>query len=312
MHAFRRFSIRPLTFSSWMSLPLLLSLSLEWLVSGSAYATPTMYVEVEGTNLQTGTPFRQFSPVVVGGELFETAPLGNSFGINGAPLAEGFSSESGTFWGWVRTGVTPYYAASRVVWHETYQKQATSDTLEAEIAGGHIILTDFGGDPSIDFLGRVEFHAIIRHPSVTTQPEFHHEAEVTGSYDAWTLVLDEGDLAPHTSFRTESTVGLPGDDKAIWELEPVTIFFDLQNIPIGDTFQIIYIVDVTARGRGGETSAAAYFRDPVSFTGGITVVPNGPIAVPEPSLGGFAALGLVPLALMRARRRARQSALKSR
>lgn len=296
MHPVRRFPIRLLS-----SLSILVALA-----AGSAVAVPNFDIALEGNNLMSGIPFEAgvgVSPQF-GGELSRAVPLG-PIGINGPALAEGYASDSGTFWGLARTGFTPYYAHTHVAWSETYVKQSATDTIEAEITGGEIKITDFGGDPSINFLGEVHFVAAVIHPNVSTI-EFEHTAEVTGFFDNWTLVQNSGDLAIHTDFTTRTDVGLSGHETAVWSLENVTIFFDLQDVPIGDSFDVVYVVDLYAQGRGGETSAGAYFRDPISPTGGITVTPLGPIPVPEPALGGLVVLAPLLLERLGARRRTRR------
>jgi hypothetical protein len=273
-----------------------LVLALGWLVPGSAAATPTVMVAISGTQLVTGASFSEgAAQFQVGGELLRLMPLGTA-GINGGPHAEGFAADSGTFWGSVKTGLEPYDATAVVTWGENYVKQSARDTIEAAITGGSIVLTDFGGLPSIDFLGSIEFVAFVDHPSVSTN-EFEHVAEVTGSYGDWMLAQNSGDLAINTEFVTG-----PGDDTATWTLEAVTLYFELSSIPGGDSFGVQYRFEVHARGRGGETSAAAYFRDPISLTGGITVTPHGPIPVPEPGTLGLGAIGLAALGMRRARR----------
>jgi len=88
-------------------------------------------------------------------------------------------------------------------------------------------------------------------------------------------------------------------------LSDLRVTIDLSSIAIGDPFELRYLADVGAANAGGETSASAWFRDPASMDGAITVsyglLPTS--EVPGPAPGVLLLFGLIGLAGLRVRGR---------
>lgn len=288
-----------------LSLPCLLLALLFGAVAPSA-ATPALQVDLGGTNLTTGAPF-SIGNSQVGGTLQLSAPLASpglpGGGVSGPSFVQGYADDTGTFWVEARTGLEAFAGNADVVWSETYTQQSVADVLEVAITGGHIILEDFGSQSTAVMRGRVEFYVFLYTPGGgTVSAELLHIAEVTGRADNWNL-MEQGDLGAHSSFTTASLSGSV-EDTAIWTLSGVTVQVPLTQFAVGDDFAVDYVAFVNVQGAGGETAATAFFRDPISLTGGVSVRALGPTPVPEPAWISWIGLALVIGAAGRATRRA--------
>ena len=262
-------------------------------------------VELLGTDHHANVPFGAafFGDT---GALHLERPLDTpglpSEGVDGPPLAQAHADDTGTFWVLARTGTIPYDADAISRWGETYVKNGATDKLVADISGGRIRVLHYGGQPGFDLLGRVEFFVFVGDERVVT-----HTAEIHRPEAGPFRIEDQGDLLAYTSSGT-STQGGSVTVEAHWTLDPVALEIPLDHIAIGEVFDVDYFAFVRVEGAGSETSATAYFRDPVSLDGGITVSADGPtpVSVPEPRAWQLAAIGgLVLIAC--ARRRAPSS-----
>ena len=260
-----------------------------------AAATPSLFVDISGTNLTTGAPFA-VPGSSVGGTVQLSAPLASpglpGSGVGGPAHVEGYADDTGTFWVSARTGLEAFAGDASVIWSDTYTKQSVTDVLEVAITGGHIILDDFGSSSTAVLNGELQFAVFLSTPgSGGGQAELYHQVSVTGRLDSWTL-MEQGDLGAYSSFTTLSSGGLSVDTTAIWTLGPVTVQIPLDDYAVGDPFHVDYLAIATVQGAGGETAAGAFFRDPLSLTGGVSVRALGPTPVPEPAVVSLLALAL--------------------
>jgi hypothetical protein len=254
-----------------------------------ASSLPQLAVDLSGTDLFANIPFDE-GDFQIGGTLHLSHALDSPTLPPGSGIVEGYADESGTFWAASRTGFIPYIARANVQWSETFVKNGADDTVTAEITGAHILMQYFGGLPGYGLLGRVEFYVW-----VGSDRQKQHIAEITRPENGDFMLSESGDFLGSTSYGADAST-------ADWIMEPISVELDLSSIQVGSTFTVDYIAFVRAEGAGGETTVSAFFRDPVSMTGGVTITPNGPTPVPEPAHWLLLGVGALVLRAASARR----------
>jgi len=293
-----------------MPLRLLSRLLLVLLLGASGAGVPgparsaTLTIDLFGTDLVTDTDFDLPTLEQSGGSarlarLLDSPPLPASDAFGGPAVAEGYADDSGTFWALGRTGLAAHSANVIVHWGMEFVKQSASAELTADITGGVIELQDFGGGPEIDLFGKLIFAAAIDGEDVLV-----HSASVQGRADDF-ILEQSGDLSASTSYQTFSSVGGATDDTALWTLAPQEIPLDLSQVAVGERFHVRYDLVATVVGAGGETIAEAWFRDPVSGSGGVALTTSGLVPVPEPGTAGLVGVAAIALAAARRRRASR-------
>lgn len=257
------------------------------LVRGAVDRSWTFYIDsTEETKGEAG---------VIGGELLERERFDvGPFDLNGdaVDVLEVFSSEDGvTFWAnaenhgfvnlWQTQSFTKMDASATLEFVITV---ATLEAIDANLLPTSAVCPHGTDVPicspmyahisyrsrAIDTAGR-----LILQDDAVPMLDTRGFAQLRGRSDVWQISTD--DVYPgHTtrawsranfSFTTDADEsGLPIHPK-LQLREPIVIRVDLDDMTVGETFFVETILDVYAKGRGGESTIGAYLRDPAHIGG---------------------------------------------
>ncbi len=228
----------------------------------------------------------------------------------GPARGEAYADTSGTFWASATAGALDAYETSGYsVFLDDFVRPAGVDTFQANISGAALELVDYGGGNfNGDLFATIAMTVQFLIPG-GPDPIFNYETTLKGrggSPDSFELTGAEDFQGGTGALTTRLTPGGIVYSK-LYELDPVTLTFDLDALGIGinSAYSVALQALTFAGNTGGETSASAWFRDPVTGLGGITVggmLGSDPVAVDAPPTIWLVGSGIAALFGLRRRR----------
>ncbi len=279
------------------------------LATTPANAASLLYVEASHKNLQTGATGGENDGGPGGpGDSYIATTSGPT--LDGSLPATGaaFADDDGVFWASASVeSIEPYSIDATAVWEDELTREAGSNAIFANITGATLELIDWGAFLDTDLIAGMRFEAVLNGETVLL-----HETTLSGrGGEPDSFSLDTPSELPG-SIDTYSKFLADGSDyiySATYSLAPISAAIDLSGIAVGESFTIRFIATVFASNAGGETFAKAWFRDPISQSGGISVsygnLAGSVATVPAPAALWLMAAGIAPLAAAARRRKHR-------
>lgn len=216
-------------------------------------------------------------------------------------VAEGYADATGTFWASATTGTQAFQGEAFALYSTIFRRTADDATFAFEITGATLDLFD-GGSVIQGFDLEAEFRlvgdvGIIGCGANCGFARFEVEAKIQGDAGGYGIVDERYELRGTASGPASPDRGVGptfGGAGYTYRLRPLTISVDISSVAIGEKINPVGDVRVKVRGRGGETFASAFARDPAGVGSPFRIVTTGFEEVPEPALAWL----LGPLAVL--------------
>lgn len=213
----------------------------------------------------------------------------------GSAAAEAYANEGGTFWvsAYARS-LEPYEMIARSLWDFQDIRPAGADTVSAQVTGTILRLTDYGSVAGFDLRASVTLEAYL-----DTELLFIDSTALSGrgGFNGGNFTVTPPYILSETTIQPSGYVS-----EIFVEIGSYDIPIDISGIPVGTPYSVRFIATATAANAGGETTANAWFRDPFSGAGGISIAYTNRSTVPLPASIGLLGLALIPLTQRRIRR----------